>query len=67
MTLALLPFTQVGNRPRGLAKPELDDHKLVKEQATLQMTSYKSFWLLGQADPRSLVSGFFPQIVSCLK
>lgn len=42
VTLALLPLTQVGNGPRGLARPELGDRKLDKEQVTLQMTSSRS-------------------------
>lgn len=38
VTLALLPLTQVGCGPRGLAKLELGDCKLEKERAILQMT-----------------------------
>ena len=47
MTLALLPLAQVGCGPRGLAKQELGDYKLEKEQGSLQMTSYRSLWILG--------------------
>ena len=47
MTLALLPLAQVGCGPRGLAKQELGDYKLEKEQGSLKMTSYRSLWILG--------------------
>ena len=47
VTLALLPLALVGYGPRGLAKRELGDCKLEKEQGSLQMTSYRSLWILG--------------------
>lgn len=67
VTLVLLLPTQVGNGPRGLAKLELGDPKLEKEQTTLEMTSSRSQWLLGQSDPGSLVTSFLPRTVSYLK
>lgn len=67
VTLALLPPAQVGCGPRGLAKLEHGDCKLEKEKTSLQMTTYRSLWLLGQSDPRSLGTSFLPKIASCLK
>lgn len=68
VTLALLPLTQVGCGPRGLAKLELGDCKLEKEQDILQMTSSclsLRFW--GQCDPRFLMTSLLPKIASCLR
>lgn len=53
MTLALLPLNQLGFRPRGLANRELGDSSFEKEQATLQMTNYRSLRLLEQSQPGS--------------
>ena len=47
VTLALLPLAQVECGLRGLAKWELGDCKLEKEQGSLQMTRYRSLWILG--------------------
>lgn len=51
VTLALLPLTQVGCGPRGLAKLELGDGKLEKEQAILQMTNSGPYGFWGSLTP----------------